>query len=197
MKLFYRNWDKPGKGIDRNAPKKKGLARIWEMIWIEKWPLFVVGLMYLLFCLPIVTIPAATAAMVRIMIHMVDDEPRFLWSDYIKAFKENFKGATLVGWGLFLVSGVLVYAFLIYRTVLKEYPILYVPAIIVITAVLALKLMSYYIYPMLVRTELPYKAVIKNSFLLLFVEKNGLKGIAVLLAEFAVFIRLYSILIKN
>lgn len=187
-RIFFRSLELTGPGIDRDGSQKKGIARIIEIILIEKGKLIEAGLLYLLFCIPVLTVPAATAAMVRIMIYMVDDEPRFLWHDFLKAFRENFVKASLIGWGLILCTALMIYSFLIYRSYSAQYKILLILAAVMVAVVLAMILAGFFIYPMIVRTDLGSKAVIKNAFLLLFVDWNSLKGLGVLLYSFLIFL---------
>ena len=182
-KIFFKKLEVSGEGIARETAGKKGVARFLEIIEVERGKLITASLLYLLFCLPVITIPAATAAMVRIMVYMVDDEPRFLWKDFVRAFKENFLKSTLIGWGRVLLFLVFVYSLFIYRTYVHIHPVLYIPAAIEMALILAVKMAGYFVYPMIVRTDLSVKGIIKNSFLLLFVNKNGWKGLGILLME--------------
>ena len=88
-----RRWYEPKKdtpGIDKNAPQKKGFARYFEMLWREFFPLLKLNLLFIISCLPIVTIPAALTAMNRITVTMVRDRNYFMLSDYWDAFKRDF-----------------------------------------------------------------------------------------------------------
>lgn len=186
MKLFFRKMDVPGEGIPRNAATaKKGFARIWEIFAIEHRSLFLMSLIFTLFSLPVVTIPAAIAAMTRISVHMVDDEPRFLWHDYVKAFKENFWRATLLGWIIFIAMAVMAVSIIIYREGFAENKLLIIPAGILLMVEIVFNQMLFYAYPMLVRTDLKLRAIFKNSFLLLFIKGNGLKNVLMTVFEVA------------
>jgi len=69
---------------------------------------FLLNLVYLLFCLPIVTIGAATVAAYTVTIKMVDDEEGYIFRDFLKAFKANFPRGTLL-WLLNAVAGYALY----------------------------------------------------------------------------------------
>ena len=189
MKLFFRKLDVPGKGIPRNAATaKKGFARLWEIFTVEYKSLCILSLVFSLFCIPVVTIPAAMAAMARISVYMVDDEPRFLWHDFLKAFKENFWKATLFGWGMFLAMAIMALSMIVYREGFAQNIYLTIPACILLIVEILFNQMLFYAYPMLVRTDLNLRAIFKNSFLLLFLKGNGIKNFAMLVFEAAVFI---------
>ena len=71
-----RRWYEPKKdtpGIAKDAPQKKGFARYFEILWREFFPLIKLNLLFIISCLPIVTIPAALTAMNRITVTMVRD----------------------------------------------------------------------------------------------------------------------------
>ena len=95
-----RRWYEPRKdtpGIAKDAPKKKGFARYFEILWREFFPLLKLNLLFIISCLPIVTIPAALTAMNRITVTMVRDRNYFMLSDYWDAFKRDFFRSLLAG----------------------------------------------------------------------------------------------------
>jgi len=67
------------------------------------------NLLYLLLCLPIVTIGAATSALYEVMIRFSDDERGRPVKDFFPAFLRNFVRATLVA--LCLLTPVVLLAF--------------------------------------------------------------------------------------
>lgn len=52
MGLFF-NYDKPGKGIDKDAPKKKGFFLFFELLWRKLGKLFQSNMLYFLVSLPV------------------------------------------------------------------------------------------------------------------------------------------------
>ena len=92
MKLFERNFDKPGDGIDPDALPKEGVKRFFEILVLEYRQIIPLSLLYTVSCLPVLTIPAATAALSRITLSMVEDKPRFLVHDFFVHFGKNLKG---------------------------------------------------------------------------------------------------------
>lgn len=55
MGLFF-NYDKPGKGIDKNAPKKKGAALFFELVWRKLKILTLSNMLYFLVSLPVIAV---------------------------------------------------------------------------------------------------------------------------------------------
>ncbi|MGN0396093.1 MAG: YesL family protein [Coprococcus sp.] len=56
--------------------------------------LFFVNILFVISCVPIITIGAAWTAMYSFTIKLVNDEEETVWKGYWKAFKANFKQAT-------------------------------------------------------------------------------------------------------
>ncbi|OLP46763.1 YesL family protein [Rhizobium oryziradicis] len=114
MNWLRARFQREGPGIPKDAPKKRGLALFAQIVVREAWDLFKLNLMIVVFCLPIITIPAAHAAATRICISMVRDENTYLWRDFWQAFCRHFKAAT--AWGLVsaTVLGLSGYAAFIY-----------------------------------------------------------------------------------
>lgn len=52
MGMFF-NYDKPGKGVDKDAPKKKGFFLFFELVWRKLGKLFLSNMLYFLVSLPL------------------------------------------------------------------------------------------------------------------------------------------------
>ena len=62
--MFFRHdYSTPGPGIEKDAPEKTGVSRFVEILQLECVTLFQLNLLFLLTCLPVVTIPLALYAM--------------------------------------------------------------------------------------------------------------------------------------
>lgn len=94
---FGSNFNRPGPGIPKDAPKKKGSALFFEILGREFWSLLTLNLIYLLACLPIVTIGPATVALSRVTATMVRDKNVYPWRDFWDAFRKNLKQGFLFG----------------------------------------------------------------------------------------------------
>lgn len=95
-----RPWYEPRKNrpdIPKDMPQKKGFVRYMETLWREFFEMLKLNLLFLVTCIPIVTIPASITAMSRITVTMVQDKNHFLWPDYWKAFKRDFLKSLLGG----------------------------------------------------------------------------------------------------
>lgn len=94
---FGNNYNRPGPGIPKDAPQKKGTALFFEILGREFWSLLTLNLIYVLACLPIVTIGPATVALSRLTVTMVRDKNVYPWRDFWDAFRKNLKQGFLFG----------------------------------------------------------------------------------------------------
>jgi len=167
-----RRWYEPKKdtpGIDKNAPQKKGLARYLETLWREFFPLLKLNLLFLLSCVPIITIPAAITAMSRITVAMVRDRNYFMWTDYWEAFKRDFGRSLLAGILLAVAMGMFGLSTWFYYMLAQENSKFF----LVLTGVsLCLLLTTFstalYFFPMLAMVELPTKKLLLNSCIMTY-----------------------------
>ena len=124
MTFFRRNFEKPGPGVPRDAPRKKGIARVVELLVRDFWVLMKLNILFVLFMIPpqvlvyftissfgspqslifgasalLVFIPLGTArtAMFYCITKMLRDDPGFVWHDFKKAFKSSFRTAAVPG----------------------------------------------------------------------------------------------------
>ena len=78
----------PGKGVTE-LPPQRGVKRFLFLLSTHFWRLMRLNMLFVLFCLPVVTIPAALCGMNRVLITLVRDGNCFLWSEFSKEFKAN------------------------------------------------------------------------------------------------------------
>ncbi len=78
-------------------PVWKYVGRIWDAIWLT--------VLWTVFSLPIITVGASSMALFYVALKMVKDEEGAVTKQFVKAFRDNFKQATLL-WLLMVVIGV-------------------------------------------------------------------------------------------
>lgn len=165
-----KRWYEPKKdtpGIEKDAPKKKGLALFLEILWREFWGILKLNLLFLVSCIPVVTIPAAITAMNRITVTMVRDRNYFMMTDYWKAFKRDFGKSLLGGIVLLLAFGLFGLSTWFYYMVSQSSGALF---LILAGCSLCLLLTAYFIslyfFPMLAMVDLDFKHLFLNSCVL-------------------------------
>ncbi len=160
---LFNNYMKEGKGVEKGE-KTPRLILFFQVYFRKFWNLIILNMIYVLFCIPIVTIGPATAGMTKILRNYAREEHAFVWGDFIETFKKNFKQAFL-----YSVVDLFVTAFL----VLDLLSVQNVPnRIIVVLSMAAILLsftiwtfMRYYIYPMMITFKLTFRQLLKNAFI--------------------------------
>lgn len=199
MGLFY-DYRTAGKGVAKNGPKKKPFFKFWEIFAGKFWKLFNVNLLYfatsgmllllagfllasqtvnpyyLLLGIPFVILfGPATAATMQVMRKYVLEKPIFLWDEFKKTFKANFRQS--VGIGIFdvLFFGAFIYGVSFYGQVLNNDPSPGNYALFIVSIAIAcyFYMANFYIYLEIVSLTLPMGKIIKNALLLTIM---GIKG---------------------
>ncbi|MCL2603752.1 MAG: DUF624 domain-containing protein [Defluviitaleaceae bacterium] len=125
-----------------------------------------VSLMWLLFCLPIVTIGASTTAMFYVTTRRIAEREGYITSDFWTAFKANIRKATIM-WMIILVALILLLMNVLLLTN-DEVELaggifgIVLPAQLVFLFVIAI--MSVYIYPLMARFDMGLVQVVKSAF---------------------------------
>lgn len=195
MGLFGSNYERAGSGIAKNAPKKKGFFRFFEMFGRKFWKLFELNFLYFLSFLPVigaavlylvlssqlgtilaaaclvlfaVIIGPATAAHTKILKNFVMEKPTFLAHDFFRTFRSEFKHSCIVGILDCLLVCCISAAFYVYPRLIEQTgnKVFYVFFAITLSIGVIGLLMNFYIFPMLVSTNLSLKNVLKNSLAL-------------------------------
>lgn len=123
--------------------------------------LIVLNIIWILCCLPILTIGAATTAMYYVNITSIRQGDGYVVRRFLKSFRQNFKQATLLWLLLVAVCLLAVFDFMFwYRQGSGLGKIMIVLSMAV---VIVLFLISLYLFPVLAKFEGTLRATIKNS----------------------------------
>ena len=162
------DYNKPGPGVDKNGPQKKGIVIFFELYFRKFWKLILANLLYVLVSLPVVTTGFANAGLTYITRNFVREKHAFIYSDFMDTIKKNWKQALPLGL-LNLVFGAIiafdVYFFWFYTEGFFGMIGLAVSFMLVILY----SFMNYYIYLMMITFKLTIKQLLKNALLLAFV----------------------------
>lgn len=142
-----------GKIFNLDSPVVQAVGKVGQMM--------ITTLTWLVLCLPIVTVGASTVAMCRMMINLKEDK-YCTFREFFRAFKENFKKATLL-W-LFLLACMAVLTVAFYLVVLVESSILRMIALIVFCLLFFLTyIVAIYVFPLTAYFENTVLATIRNA----------------------------------
>lgn len=89
--------------MDLDSPVIRLLGRLTDLMALN--------IIFLAFCLPVITVGAAWTALYYVTLKMVRNEESYIFSSYWKAFRENFRQATVIWGGVLCMLVVLVLDF--------------------------------------------------------------------------------------
>ncbi|MDL2323826.1 DUF624 domain-containing protein [Ruminococcaceae bacterium OttesenSCG-928-A16] len=194
MALFKNNYNKPGPGVPKNAPKKKGFARFFEifgrdsgnlvklnlLVFVCELPsviAFIVAIMgflsgqgqwFMLFLLLalVLSFPVGPArtAEAYILTKMLRDDPGFAWHDFKAKFKENFKTSLVPGLIFSAVTGSQILAGLYFFLMGAQIHFVWVAVYIV--SVLLFSMAAPYFFVQAAYLDLKTGPMLKNSLFL-------------------------------
>lgn len=139
------------------------LSRLADLFWLN--------LLFIVCCIPVITIGAATTALYYVTLKMAKDEEGYITRSYFKSFKENFKQATVI-WIGFLVVGMIMMTDLRIVNGGNTAEILGSPALgnVIMVAVflmgIVILMVGTYIFPILAQFDNTIKNTAKNAFLI-------------------------------
>lgn len=195
------DYTKPGKGVKKTqGAEKSSLFLYFEILGRKFWDLIKLNLIFMLFCIPIVTIGPALVARSYILREFVKEKPVFLWSDFKDKFFANFKQALPIGLlQLFTMAllGLNIY-YLMLQLNLGEATRLIFIALTGVVFIL-FSFVHYYVYTLFVTFELSYSNLYKNGLIFAFQGfiRNALVGILKILFVAFLGLLLYASFIIN
>ncbi len=147
--FFRQDYAKPGPGIDPDAPEKTGFARFFQIIQLEAVTIVKLNLLFLLCCLPVVTIPPALFAMNQVVRKMVLDQPVLCFYDFRTAFRKFWRQGYAAFFLVALPLAIAGYGGFFYLRGAIENPLLFAPFMLCSTVFLVDLLSSGYLYALL------------------------------------------------
>ena len=137
------------------------MGKVTDLVWLN--------ILTLVCCIPIFTMGAAFTAMYHVLIKIAIKEEGTVTRTFFRAFKANFKNATVV-WVPSLIILIIMFsnAYLIYQGVLNPYPKLMIVVGISIGIIVAsiLMFLNYY-FAIISRYQNDLKQYIKNAILMM------------------------------
>ena len=147
--FFRKDFQEPCSDTDQTPPEKTGPARLFEIIQSECGNLLKLNLLFLLTCLPIVTIPLAIYGMNQVVRCMVLDTPVSCFADYRNACRQHGKRAYAAFFLVAIPLGLSGYGALFYLRYAGKSPLLFLPFMFCSTVFLVTLLASTYFYGIL------------------------------------------------
>lgn len=202
MGLFSRNYNKPGPGIPKDMPRKKGAARFFELLLRDFSDLVKLSLLISLIALPSVVMfvlaawfyifgaPEMGVNLIFMLLSLVfafpiggglvacyfnitrfmRDDPSYVWFDFKRKFKENYKQAAPMGMvcTLFVYWEILLWLQMYYAMVTEQYTGGLWMIILVVLSLLMFFMITPYIFMHYAYVNLRTWPILKNSLLMSF-----------------------------
>ena len=182
MGLIRRN-DISG-GVPKPPREKTGFMKYATIYFNHFWKLMALNFIYLLFCIPVVTIGPATAAITKVCRNYSQERHAYVFGDFWDSFKKNFKQGIVFGLLDLMFLAIFAVGIPFYREWAHKMPIMYVPMMISLVFMLIVVMMNFYAYLMVSSTNLTIKQIIKNSFILSYL---GFKKTLICLVVYVLF----------
>lgn len=162
-RLYYGNDKKPD--LTKEQVTGSRFKLFFDVLGIRFWKLIQLNLLYLLFCIPIITIGPATAGMTYVLRNWARDDHAWLWSDFWDNFKSNF-WQSLAVFGIDVLAAIVLFVNIrFYNTMGQTNQIFFMVKYLVLGVALIFAMMHIYIYPMMVTYKLRLRDIYKNAFI--------------------------------
>ncbi len=139
-------------------PVMEFIAKIFDLV--------VLNLIFIFSCVPIITIGASTSALSYVTLKMVRGEDPYIWRNFWKSFRQNFKQGTLV-W----ILSILIFIFLgmDFYIINSQNTSLFAVVRILLWIVCAVALSVFlYVFPVISHFVCTTKQALKNALLMTF-----------------------------
>ena len=143
-----------------DSPVMRVLGRLGDIIILNM--IFVVG------CIPVITIGTSLSALYAVAMKMARGEDPSVWKEFWKAYKRNFRPATIC-WLVMAVIAILLFVdFRIIGVLKRGSESMYSIMRIVLAVILGMWILMFqYLFPYIARFENTVKQTLKNAFLLM------------------------------
>lgn len=128
----------------------------------------VLNTLWVVCCIPVITVGAATTAKYTIAMRILRDEGTGVIVPYFKAFKENFKQATIIWCMLMLAIAFCAMDWYFIRQKGNDISHYYIVAVVVISVIVLCIFMS--VFPFIARFKVTVKEAMKAAFILSFLQ---------------------------
>ena len=137
-----------------DGPLFTGLSRMADMV--------ILNLLFMACCIPVITIGASATALSYVMLKMRDGTEGYIARSFFRAFKQNFRQATVLWLILLAASGILFFDF---RMASMMQGFGWMRVIVVIGAILW-AMITLYVFPLVARFENTTMNMLRNALLL-------------------------------
>jgi Predicted integral membrane protein len=126
--------------------------------------LIILNILWIICCIPIITIGASTTALHYVTLKMVKDEEAYIFKSFFRSFKQNFRQSSVI-WVFLLFGYVVAFLDLI---ILRDltFPFSNIVHYVILALLLILTFVTIYIFPIQAKFFNKIKNTFKNAFLI-------------------------------
>lgn len=145
-----------GKFFNLDSPLMRFMTKLADMM--------ILNIVFLITCIPVVTIGAAWTALYYVALKMVRDEEGGILRSYFRSFLQNFRQATILWLGVLAVVGLLVLDAMILGRIDSALAAAMNMGILIIG--MAVLMVLQYLFPLLAKFDTGIMQTLKNACLL-------------------------------
>lgn len=180
------------RGTEEKKHTKKKADGIVQSLSSKVWLLLRLNVLFLTFCVPVLTIPASVSGMTKALMNLVTKDDCELWNDFWREFRSGFWKSLAAGLAAAAVMAAVFFAgYAAYALSAGFISSLGVAFIIIFEALLFFALC--YLFPILATVDIGLKHALKNSLLLAFIEIKHNALLLIPLALLAACVLLYPV----
>lgn len=189
LKPFGKNGSPPEDGR-----KESPLRLIFDILFEYNFDLIKLNFLLLLACIPVITIPAAITGMSWVLSLIVRKKAYSVWKDFWKGFRSDF-GKSLICGILFAIVYYLIGVSILYYINVMKSSWMGLVLIGMFAFLIAIPLMmSLYCFSLIATVKLPLYGVIKNAFVLSFLNfKKNSVSLLLFVSAVALTLRFYPV----
>lgn len=192
MGWYQALYEGNGRGEGPSGPRPTGFKLLLDVLRWRWWTLVKANIMFCLFCLPIVTIPAALKALTRVCVLLLRGEPLDLWADWWGAFRQNLLRTMGAGLLMAVTLGASGFGVAFYAKGMAESGLLAAPALILVVLMAILVMSLFSLFPLLEFSELGLGEAVRSALLLVLVRlPQNLAALALLVVLVAAYLLAY------
>lgn len=148
------------KFLNIDSPFMQTMGKIADLMWLN--------ILTLLLSIPIITAGASLTALHYMALKIVRNEECYITKEYFRAFKQNFKQATLIWLLLMVIIGLLAGDYYVFRHSEVEFGNAMQMVILFLTVVVAFT--TVFVFPVQAKFENTVLRTIKNAFFISVVQ---------------------------
>lgn len=139
--------------------------RFWNFMnkIMDVWLL---GILWFVFSLPVVTVGAATTALYQFTLKQTDDEEGYVWRSFWNAFRRNFLPATALWFMVLAAAAFLALDLWACLHMSVGGPIRVASFGLLMCLILIVSMTSLYVFPILSRFHMGVRTIVKHAFIM-------------------------------